>query len=159
MSDGDYLRKKYQDYRAFNPDYDVIGVRCEREVGHQFGVEVDETYYPDKWPGWDCILPGVGKCDAKGSPTPGHLLVERGRVKSKVYILCRYENEKCTELIGWAWAKELLKIRPAEQCDCCPKPTKFRLQNHIIKADALHPMRELHDLVNAARGEVKNELA
>jgi hypothetical protein len=91
--------------------------------------------------GWDFIAPLRAKIDVKCSRDRHWLLVEEGKVLAYIYVLahCLDEKGRCAELIGWTYKSAVLAVPP--------RPFPREIVNHVIPAEDLRPMEELHRLV------------
>ncbi|MCJ7506443.1 hypothetical protein MUP05_08265 [Candidatus Bathyarchaeota archaeon] len=84
----------------------------------------------------------IGTVDVKTFRVPIHLLVTAGkRYYSDIYVLASYDDEtKKAKLLGWAWWRELEKVKPKDIGG-------FGVMSHYIRANKLHSIKKLHNLI------------
>lgn len=123
----------YASTRKLSPDYEQVGVEGEIAFHDLTGIELTNGGMSNGSDGGFDFKVDI-TIDVKSFQTPYNLLVEQGKVKATIYVLCKVEkigeDEFKTEFIGWAWAEEVLAA-PV-------KDFGRGVINHYIPAEKLH---------------------
>ena len=130
------LHQGQRSHRPLSADDEYVGLAGERAFCDWMGVDLDTSTKPL----------GSGSINAKINGRtinvytyrkPVHLLVEKGKAKADVYVLCRYrERDKGADLLGWATKAEV-KTAPVRDVG------GMGVVSHAIRAEHLRPIGDL----------------
>lgn len=124
----------YASRRPLSEGFEAVGVAGEIAFSLFGGMKVDEKPRSrgDKGVDFRHSL----TIDVKTARRANNLIVEVGKVKADLYVLCEWDDATETAtLLGWAWGWEVSRW-PVDD------GTLFKngIRNHYRAASALHPM-------------------
>jgi hypothetical protein len=127
-------------HRPLSPDYEMVAMIGERSFGRFCGRPIDDALRPAGDGGKDQTIRlrmndgGVREftVDVKTARKPFHLIVEVGKVRADIFVLCCYRTEA---LLGWAWA-QTMRAAPVRDFG-------YGVLNHYVPARSLRHMDEL----------------
>ena len=129
------LHRGQDSSRPLAKDYELVGLSGEIELGKAIGQSPDYELKPGGDMGIDFMVPLMYSVDVKTANIAGNLLVEIGHVHADIYVLAAYMGDGRAELLGWAWAGQVLAAPTGE--------FGYDIINHFIAKDCLNPMAGL----------------
>lgn len=131
-------------HRPLSEGYELVGLAGEKAFCEWAGIELDLTLRP-KGKRINYRVKGK-KIDVLTARKPNHLLVEKGKVRADIYVLCAYRDHDGTaRLLGWA-DKEMVQKASAWDVG------GMGVVSHAIWHTELRPMRDLEAVLGIERG-------
>lgn len=107
--DRNAIHQGHLTHRPLSKDYELVGVAGERAFSEWAHIDMDRKLRPTGNGSVNFKVAGK-KINVYAARKPRHLLVEKKKAKSDIYVLARYsEATEKAALIGWAWKDEVLK--------------------------------------------------
>lgn len=135
-------------HRPMKPGYELIGVMGELALGQFLGLPVGAVPLVDGGDGGvDFEVAGL-TIDVKCSDSAGYLLVDEGKVRSKVYALAHWHplRRGPVLLYGWEWG-HLVAAAPVDTSGRFSSATWQQSTGlHAILNKHLRDLAELHDI-------------
>lgn len=130
--------------RPLSDGYEKVGLAGERTFCAWAGIGIDLIVRPRGTQSVNYTVEGK-KINVFTARKPKHLLVEKGKAKADIYVLCRYRDEDNKAImLGWASKAEVLAAPVLDTGG-------FGILSHSLPRGQLHPMDSLKPVLGLSR--------
>ena len=100
--DREEIHKNHKSSRPLSHNYEYIGLKAESCFADKYGLAMDKELKPSGDNGKDFIINNK-TIDIKAARKAYNLIVEKGKVKSDIYVLAQYcDVTDNIDFLGWA---------------------------------------------------------